>query len=104
MPDIHPTTILDGNISLADDVAIGPHSVLMGDISIGSGLRLIGNCYLAGTLDIGENNTVYPFVSIGFTSQDINFPYDQYEPGIKIGNNNVFREGTTVHQATQGNI
>ncbi len=101
MPDIHPTAILDGNISLADDVVIGPNSVLRGDITIGSRSRIIGNCYLTGTLAIGENNTVYPFVSIGFTAQDINFSDDQYEPGIVIGDNNVFREGATVHRATQ---
>jgi len=101
MSNIHPTAILDGNISLEDDVIIGPHCVLRGDISLGSGTRLIGNCYLTGKLTMGSNNTIYPFVSIGFAAQDTNFPDDKYEPGIVIGNNNVFREQSTVHRATQ---
>jgi UDP-N-acetylglucosamine acyltransferase len=101
MPEIHPTAILDGNITLADDVVIGPHCVLQGEISIGSKTRLIGNCYLTGKLELGENNTIYPFVTIGFAAQDINFPHDQYEPGILISNDNVFREGVTVHRATK---
>jgi UDP-N-acetylglucosamine acyltransferase len=101
MPEIHPTAILDGNISLADDVIIGPYCVLNGDITIGKGTTLIGNTYLTGKLTIGENNTIYPFASIGFAPQDINFPADLYEPGIVIGNDNIFREHSTVHRATQ---
>ncbi len=101
MPTIHPTAIIDQQVSLADDVTIGPHCVLEGEISIGSGTTLIGNVYLTGKLTMGERNVVYPFSSIGFCAQDINFPHDQYEPGIVIGNDNTFREGVTIHRATQ---
>ena len=101
MPEIHSTAILEGNITLADDVVIGPHSVLEGDITIGSGSRLIGNVYLTGKLTIGERNVIYPFTSIGFAAQDVNYPHDKFEPGIAIGNDNTFREGSTVHRATQ---
>lgn len=101
MPEIHPTAILDGEITLADDVVIGPYTVLRGAVTIGSGTTVIGNSYLTGTLVIGVNNTIYPFTSIGFAAQDVNFPHDLYEPGIVIGDNNIFREHVTVHRATQ---
>jgi len=101
MPEIHPTSILDGNIALADDVVIGPNCVLRGDITVGAGTKLVGNCYLTGKLVIGDRNTIYPFVCIGFAPQDMNFSDDQYEPGTVIGNDNIFREGATVHRATQ---
>ena len=101
MPEIHPTAILDGNISLAGDVEIGPHCVLKGDIQLGAGTKLVGNCYLTGSLSMGEQNTVYPFTSIGFAAQDISCPADKYEPGIVIGDRNVFREGFTAHRATK---
>ncbi len=101
MPQIHQTAILDGNITLADDVVIGPYCVLNGNISIGSGTTVIGNCYLTGDLSIGNGNVLYPFTSIGFAAQDVNHPHDQYDPGIVIGDNNTFREGATVHRATQ---
>ncbi|MEE2819373.1 MAG: acyl-ACP--UDP-N-acetylglucosamine O-acyltransferase [Planctomycetota bacterium] len=101
MPSIHPTAIIDPEVSLADDVTIGPHCVLSGNITIGAGTTLIGNVYLTGKLDMGESNVVYPFTSIGFAAQDVNFPSDLYEPGIVIGNNNTFREGVTIHRATQ---
>ena len=101
MPEIHSTAILEGDITLADDVVIGPHCVLEGDITIGSGTRLIGNVYLTGKLVIGERNVLYPFTCIGFAAQDANYPHDKYSPGIVIGNDNTFREGSTVHRATQ---
>ena len=100
MPQIHSTAILEGNISLADDVVIGPHCVLRGEITIGAGTSIIGNAYLTGTLVMGERNTVYPFACIGFAAQDINYPVDQCEPGIFIGDDNTFRESVTVHRAT----
>ena len=32
VPKIHPTAVLEGDITLADDVEIGPHCVLNGSI------------------------------------------------------------------------
>ena len=101
MPDIHPTSIVDENITLANDVIIGPHCVLRGNITLGAGTRLIGNNYLTGKLIMGKGNLVYPFACIGFAGQDINYSHEMYEPGIVIGDNNVFREGATVHRSTQ---
>jgi UDP-N-acetylglucosamine acyltransferase len=101
MPEIHPTAILDGDITLDESVTIGPHCVLSGTISIGADTKLIGSSYLTGTLSIGTGNTIYPTAHIGFAAQDICFPHNQFDPGISIGNNNIFREGTTIHRATQ---
>ena len=73
MPKIHSTAIVEGNVTLADDVVIGPHCVLDGDITIGSGTRLIGNVYLTGKLMIGKQNVLYPFTCVGFAAQDVNY-------------------------------
>jgi len=101
MAKIHPTALLEGEINLADDVVIGPHCVLRGNITIGSGTTLLGNAYLTGSLSMGEGNVIYPFSSIGFAAQDVNYASDLYEPGIVIGNENIFRENITLHRATQ---
>ena len=100
MPQIHPTSIIDEQITLADDVIIGPNCVLSGEIALGEGTHLIGNVYLTGKLTMGAGNVVYPFSCIGFAGQDINYPRNQFEPGISIGDRNTFREGVTVHRAT----
>ena len=78
MPTIHPTAVLDGDITLADDVVIGPNCVLQGDISIGTGTRLVGTVYLTGKLSMGQRNYIYPFTCIGFAAQDVNYANDMH--------------------------
>ncbi len=99
MADIHPTALLQGEIDLGDDVTIGPHCVLNGPIRLGAGTRLIGNVYLQGPLETGTGNTVYPFASIGFAPQLSDSDHDREGPGTRIGDDNMFREGITVHRA-----
>ena len=62
MPEIHPTAIVDGDVTLADDVTVGPHCVLTGPVTIGAGCRAVGNVYLHGPLTMGEENIIYPFL------------------------------------------
>lgn len=99
MPSIHTTAILDGDINLADDVSIGPNCVLTGSITIGSGTKLIGNIYLNGPLTLGSNNVIYPFVCLGFKAQHTDADPQKPGKGIKIGNDNIFREYVSVHRA-----
>lgn len=100
MADIHPTAILEGEISLADDVQIGPNCVLRGDIAIGPGTRLIGGIWLQGPLSLGESNIIYPNACLGFAPQD--YKWDPRRPGagLVIGSGNICREGVTIHRAT----
>lgn len=104
MPAIHPSAILQGPIHLAaDDIVIGPHCILdasLGPIILGPGTRLIGNVYLTGPLTLGQGNTIYPFSTLGFPPQDIKWKPTDAGAGIAIGDNNVFRENSTVHRAT----
>jgi len=99
MPEIHPTSIIDGEATLADDVVIGPGCVLSGPVALGPGTRLIGHVYLTGPLTMGRDNLVYPFACIGFAPQHAK--YDPREPGLgtTIGDRNTFREHATVHRA-----
>lgn len=99
MPNIHPTAILQGDVSLADDVVIGPNCVLEGPIQVGQGTRLVGNVYLQGPLTIGSKNTIYPFTTIGFAPQWSNSDHDRPGPGTVIGDNNMIRESVTIHRA-----
>ncbi|MGH0033303.1 MAG: acyl-ACP--UDP-N-acetylglucosamine O-acyltransferase [Myxococcota bacterium] len=100
MTEVHPTAIVDREVVLADDVVVGPHCVLSGQMEVGAGSRLLGNVYLQGPLTLGRNNTLYPFVSLGFAPQD--FKWDATRPGagLEIGDGNVFRESVTLHRAT----
>lgn len=104
MPTIHPTAMLDGDIRLADDVHIGPGCVLSApagtSITIGSGTKLIGNAYLHGPLNVGERNTLYPFVTLGLAPQDLKWDPTVPGAGLVIGSGNTFRESVTINRAT----
>ncbi len=101
MPKIHRTAIVDPQAQLADDVEIGPNCTIQGSVSIGPGTRLIGNVWLIGPLALGAGNVLYPNVCLGFEPQ-----HYKYVPGtgagIAIGDNNILREGVTIHGATGG--
>lgn len=101
MANIHPTSIVEGDVKLADDVEIGPCCVVRGPVTIGAGSRVLGHSHLTGKLVIGKGNTIYPFCCLGFAGQDASYPNDMFEPGIVIGNGNTLREYSSVHRATR---
>jgi UDP-N-acetylglucosamine acyltransferase len=98
MPTIHPSSIIEGDVQLADDVVIGPWCVVTGTVRIGAGSRLMAQNHITGRTDIGEKNTFWPGAIIGGAPQDINFDHTCEEPGLVIGDRNMFREGVTVHR------
>jgi UDP-N-acetylglucosamine acyltransferase len=103
MAQVHPTAIVQGDVVLAEDVSVGPMCVLdgtLGPIRVGPGTKLVGGAWLFGPLQVGTGNTIYPCVCLGFAPQSQG--YDPARPGrgLVIGDNNTFREGTTVHRAT----
>jgi UDP-N-acetylglucosamine acyltransferase len=101
VPKIHPTAVLEGDITLADDVEIGPYCVLRGRISLGAGTVLVQNVHLQGPLEMGAGNACYPGVAIGFAPQDKGFHHAKDGAGTVIGDGNTFRENTTIHRATR---
>ena len=98
--NIHPTAVVDSRADLAQDIQIGPGCVVGPNVKIGSGCRLVAQCYVEGHTTLGANNTLYPGVCFGAPPQDKSF-----EPGtvsfIKVGQDNIFREGVTVHPGTK---
>ncbi len=104
MPTIHPTAILTGEITLADDVEIGPYCVLTGNITLGQGVKLIAHVNLQGPLTIGAGTRVYPNASLGFEAQDYKFTPGMPTGGVVIGERCLVRECVTVHAATKPDI
>ncbi|MFO0874631.1 MAG: acyl-ACP--UDP-N-acetylglucosamine O-acyltransferase [Phycisphaerales bacterium] len=104
MATVHPTAIVEGDVRLADDVTIGPHCVLRApagtSIVIGRGSRLMGQSWIEGPAVLGTGNTVYPFVTLGFSPQDLKWDPADAGAGVTIGDANVFREGASIHRAT----
>ena len=101
MPRIHPSACIDGDVTLADDVLVGPGCVITGrpgPVRIGAGTVLRAQVHIEGPCTIGERNTFYPCTSAGFPPQDVSFDPALPGPGLVIGDDNIFREGFTAHR------
>ena len=100
MAQIHPTATVDAKAELADDAVIGPQCVIDGPAVVGPECRLIGSVYLNGKVTLGRCNVVYPFVTIGFEPQDRKYDASKPSAGVAVGDNNMIREGVTIHRAS----
>ena len=95
---IHPTAVIDAKAEIGADCEIGPFCVIGPNVKLGARNRLHSHVVIDGHTVVGEENQVYPFVSIGMQSQDL-----KWDGGIthtEVGDRNTFREGVTVHSAT----
>ena len=99
MSNIHPTAVVDPSAQLADDVEIGPYAVVEADTAIGAGTVLRPHSIIRRYTTLGEGNVVDSFVVLGGEPQDLKFDPAQVSY-LRIGDNNIFREGVTISRAT----
>ena len=97
---IHPTAIIDPAAELAAGVAVGPYCVIGGGVRLGPGCVLHNQVTLTGPADIGARNVFFPGACIGGVTQDLK--YSGEPTFLEIGDDNVFRECTTVNRGTLG--
>jgi len=90
---------IDPAASIATDVTIGPFCVVGPHVKIGAGTVLDNSVTLTGHVSIGRNNHFFPGAVIGAEPQDIS--YQGSPTQVVIGDNNTFREYTTVNRATE---
>ncbi len=95
---IHETAVISDKATIGKNVRIGPYSVVGDNVSIGEGSVLESHVVVKGETRIGRNNHFYQFSSIGEDCQDKKYAGEPTR--LTIGDNNVFREGCTVHRGT----
>ena len=83
---IHPTAIVESGADLGDDVVIGADTVLHHHANV------------EGRTTIGRQCEIFPFACVGTKTHDLK--YTGGEPGLIVGDRNVFREYVSVHGAT----
>ncbi|OMH39169.1 acyl-ACP--UDP-N-acetylglucosamine O-acyltransferase [Motiliproteus sp. MSK22-1] len=89
---------IDPSAQLADDVEVGPWTLIGPDVVIESGCRIASHVVLKGPTHIGRNNRIFQFATVGDECQDKKY---RGEPTrLEIGDNNVIREGCTIHRGT----
>jgi UDP-N-acetylglucosamine acyltransferase len=95
---IHATAIIEPGAQLGADVEIGAYAYVGGAVTLGVGTRLHHHASVEGSSVLGQSCEVFPFACIGGKTQDLK--YQGGNPGLRVGDRNVFREYVTIHCAT----
>lgn len=98
MSIIHPTAIVHPSAELGADCEVGAYCVIGGHVVLGDRCKLHSHVVLDGHTTLGADNEFFPFASLGLRSQDL-----KYKGGVTrtlVGDRNVFREGVTIHCAS----
>jgi UDP-N-acetylglucosamine acyltransferase len=96
---IDSKAIVDSHAELADDVTVGPYSVIGADVKIGAGTIIGSHVVIKGPTSIGKQNRIYQFTSIGEDPQDKKYAAEITR--LEIGDRNTIREFTSMHRGTQ---
>jgi len=95
---IHSTAIVEPGAQLGADVEVGAYAFIGGGVMLGDGTRLHHHASVDGNTVVGNECEVFPYACIGGKTQDLKFKGGN--PGLRIGDRNVFREYVSIHCAT----
>ena len=98
--DIHPTAEIASTAKIGKGVKIGAYAVIEDHVEIGDNCLIESHAFIRSYVKMGSNNIVHPSAVIGGLPQDISFD-KALETYTVIGDDNVFREGFTIHRATR---
>jgi UDP-N-acetylglucosamine acyltransferase len=89
---VSPSAVIGEGTTIAQHASIGPH------VTIGKRCRIGASTVIDGWTEIGDDNEIAPFVSIGLAPQHLK--YAGQPTRVAIGDRNVIREFVTVHRGT----
>jgi UDP-N-acetylglucosamine acyltransferase len=95
---IHSTAIVDPGARLAEDVEVGPFTVIGPDVEIGPGSRIGPHVVIKGPTVLGARTRIFQFASVGEDCQDKKYAGEPTR--LVVGDDNVIREGVTLHRGT----
>ena len=90
--EINPKAEID------EGVTIGPWCIVGPGVRISSGTVIESHVVIRANTTIGTNNRFYQFCSVGEDPADKKFEGE--DTWLEIGDDNVFREGVTLHRGT----
>ena len=95
---IHSTAIVESGAQLSADVTVGAYAYVGAGATLGAGTHLHHHASVEGNTTLGAQCEIFPYACIGGKTQDLKFKGGN--PGLRIGDRNVFREYVTIHCAT----
>ncbi len=96
--EIHQTAVISSRARVAPGVRVGPYAVIEEDVSIGTGCEIGAHAVIKRFTTLGERNRVFEHAILGGEPQDVKFRHE--ESRLVIGDDNLIREGTTLHRAS----
>lgn len=96
---IDSTAKIDKKAELADDVTVGPYSIIGPDVKIDAGTVIGPHAVIKGPTTIGKHNHIFQFTSIGEDPQDKKYVSELTR--LEIGDRNTIREFVTMHRGTK---
>jgi UDP-N-acetylglucosamine acyltransferase len=95
-----PSAIVHPGAHIGAGTVIGPHAVVGEHVRIGKNCRIGASSVIDGNTEIGDENEIFPFASVGLIPQDLKFKGEPTR--LVIGHRNVIREFVTIHRGTAG--
>ncbi len=100
MSFIHETAIVSPKAQIGEDCYIGAFSTIGDEVVLGNKVHLESHVVIDGKTSIGDENRIFPFVSIGLAPQDLKYGGEPTQ--TQIGKRNHIREFVTIHRGTEG--
>ncbi|MCK4243993.1 MAG: acyl-ACP--UDP-N-acetylglucosamine O-acyltransferase [Candidatus Omnitrophica bacterium] len=95
---IHPTAIISPKAQLEKDVEVGAYTIIGENAKIEGGTKVGSHVLIDGYTTLGRNCQVFTGAIIGSPPQDLK--YKKKKSYIKIGDNNIIREYSTINPGT----
>lgn len=95
---IHPSAIIDSSAVIGKNVTVGPWTTIGSDVDIGDGCHISSHVVIKGPSNLGKNNKIYQFSTVGEDTPDLKYKGEPTR--LVIGDNNTIREGVTIHRGT----
>jgi UDP-N-acetylglucosamine acyltransferase len=95
---IHESAIIDPTAVIGKNVTVGPWTMIGADVVVGDDCNIGPHVVLKGPTILGSNNKIYQFSTIGDDTPDLKYKGEPTR--LIVGDNNVIREGVTIHRGT----
>lgn len=97
--NVHSTAIVDPKAELAEDISIGPYSIVNADVKIDGGTQIGPHVLIDSGTVIGKNCKIHKGAVLGTLPQDLKFGGEKTY--LRIGDNTIIREYATLNRGTE---
>jgi UDP-N-acetylglucosamine acyltransferase len=96
---IDPTAVVSPGATIGEGTSVAQNAFIGPNVKIGRRCRIGASAVIDGWTEIGDDNELAPFVSIGLAPQHLK--YGGQPTRVVIGNHNIIREFVTIHRGTE---